>query len=286
MVILAGLALLCTGAARAGIEVRDFTGRTVRLEEPARRIVALSPHIVENVFSAGAGAKLVGAVEYSDYPAAASAVPRVGNARSWSVESVIALQPDLVLLWGSGNGTQSLPVFSQLGIPVFVSELRRLPDIPTAIRAIGRLAGTGSSAELEAARIEDALASLREEYRRTSPIPVFYQIWNEPLQTINGEHLISEVITLCGGYNVFEDAPTLAPKINIEAVLSRDPSAIVASGMGTARPEWLDEWRRYGSLKAVSTSALFFVPPDYLQRPTARILLGARTLCSQLASVD
>jgi iron complex transport system substrate-binding protein len=268
------------------VQVEDFIGRTVHLDAPARRIVALAPHIVENVFSAGAGEKLVGAVEYSDHPPIARTLPRVGNFQSWSIESVVALEPDLVLLWGSGNGTDSLPMFRQLGIPVFVSEPRQLSDIASAIRAIGTLAGTQSSSEVEALRIEGAFNALQEENRRDQPISVFYQIWNDPLQTVNGEHLISQVISLCGGYNVFGDAPSLAPKINIEAVLSRDPDAIVASGMDTARPEWLDDWRRYTSLKAVATGALFFIPPDYVQRPTARILLGATALCQQLATVD
>jgi iron complex transport system substrate-binding protein len=155
-----------------------------------------------------------------------------------------------------------------------------------AIRAIGTLAGTEPRSEVEAARIEQTFASLREAYRRDDPVSVFYQIWNEPLQTVNGQHLISQVIALCGGYNVFGDAPSLAPKVSIEAVLSRDPDAIVASGMDTARPEWLDDWRQYGALRAVANGALFFVPPDLVQRPTARILLGAASLCRQLATVD
>jgi iron complex transport system substrate-binding protein len=241
---------------------------------------------VENAFSAGAGARLVGAVEYSDYPAAARAIPRVGNFQSWSVESVVALEPDLVLLWGSGNGTASLPVFERLGIPVFVSEPRRLTDIPYAIRSIGMLAGTEPVSEQEATRIEGILEGLGQRYRRSRPVSVFYQIWNEPLQTVNGEHLISQLIALCGGYNVFGDAPSLAPKISVEAVLSRDPDAIVASGMDGARPEWLDDWRRYKSMKAVASNALLFVPPDFVQRPTARILLGAEALCERLAAVD
>ena len=279
------LGVFALPVAGAAIVVEDFTGRTVQLEAPAQRIVALAPDIVENVFSAGAGTKLVGAVAYSDYPSGASAIPRVGNFQSWSIEAVVALKPDLVILWGSGNGTGSLAVFEQLGIPVFVSELRQLSDIPSIIRAIGTLAGTEATSAREATRLENAFEALRLEYSRDDPVSVFYQIWNEPLQTVNGEHLISQLIALCGGYNVFGDAPSLAPKINIEAVLARDPEAIVASGMATARPEWLDDWRRYTSLRAVDADALFFVPPDYLQRPTARILTGATTLCAQLAGV-
>ena len=248
--------------------------------------MALAPHIAENVFSAGAGDKLVGTVSYSDYPEQAKSISRIGNFQSWSLESLVALQPDLVLLWGSGNGMDTLATFERLGIPVFVSEPRKLRDIPYTIRAIGKLAGTENISEVEAQRIERALHTLQQQYSRDNPVSVFYQIWNEPLQTVNGEHLISQLLQLCGGTNAFADATTLAPKINIESVLARDPDAIVASGMDTARPEWLDNWRSYPSLTAVRNQHLFFIPPDYVQRPTARVLLGARQLCEKLATVQ
>lgn len=273
--------LALTFPARA-VTVQDFAGREVRLEQPARRIVALAPHIVENVFSAGAGNRLVGVVSYSNFPEAAKAIPEVGSYNAFSMEKVLALRPDLVVMWGSGNGMQTLSRLEELGIPVYVSELRHLTDIPDSIRRLGRLAGTEAAGSAEAGRIAGELDALRRQYAGRRLLSVFYQIWNDPLQTVNGEHLISEVITLCGGRNVFADARSLAPRISIEAVLLRDPDAIVASGMGKARPEWLDEWRAYPTLKAVQGEALLFVNPDHVQRPTARVLLGARHLCQQL----
>jgi iron complex transport system substrate-binding protein len=268
--------------AGSGVAAVDFHGREVVLSQPARRIVALAPHIAENVFSAGAGGALVGTVDYSDYPEAAKAVPRVGGAGSWSVEGIVALRPDLVLLWGSGGGSAREDALRRLGLPVFVSELRRLEDIPRSIRAIGTLAGTAPVAAGEAGRIEQRLAALAARYRAGPQLSVFYQIWDDPLQTVNGDHMISQVIELCGGRNVFADARALAPRVSREAVLQRDPEVIVASGMGTARPEWLERWREWPALRAVRANALLLVPPDLIQRPTARILLGAETLCRQL----
>ncbi len=281
------LSLFCllTPPSLAEVSVTDFTGRNVTLEAPAKRIVALAPHIVENTFSAGAGDRLVGVVSHSDYPEAAKLIPQVGNYQSWSLEAIVKLKPDLVLMWSSGNGMKSLTALQRLGLSVYVSEPRKLQDIPETIRAIGTLAGTQHSAEPEARRIEQELAELAAQYRVDKPLSVFYQVWNKPLQTLNGEHLISAVIELCGGRNAFADAVPLAPKINIESVLARNPQAIVASGMGEARPEWLDEWRDYPSLTAVRNNALFFVLPDHIQRSTARILLGARSLCENLASM-
>ena len=267
------------------ITVQDFSGREVTLDQPAKRIVALAPHIVENLYSAAAGDKLVGVVSYSDFPDEAKNVPEVGTYNAFSLEQVLALNPDLVVMWGSGNGMQTLSTFEALGIPVYVSELRQLSDVPKSIRNLSQLAGTPAIGEAEASRIETELNALHRRYGEKRSLSVLYQIWNDPLQTVNGEHLISEIISLCGGYNIFGDARSLAPRVSIESVLLRDPDAIVASGMGEARPEWLDQWRAYPSLTAVADEALFFVNPDHLQRPSARIVLGARSLCHQLDQI-
>jgi iron complex transport system substrate-binding protein len=267
------------------ITVQDFSGREVTLDQPAKRIVALAPHIVENLYSAGAGDKLVGVVSYSDFPDEAKNVPEVGTYNAFSLEQVLALNPDLVVMWGSGNGMQTLSKFEALGIPVYVSELRQLSDVPKSIRNLSQLAGTPAIGEAEASRIETELNALQRRYGEKRSLSVLYQIWNDPLQTVNGEHLISEIIALCGGHNVFGDASSLAPRVSIESVLLRDPDAIVASGMGEARPEWLDQWRAYPSLTAVADEALFFVNPDHLQRPSARIVLGAQSLCQQLDQI-
>jgi len=260
-------------------------GRSITLQTPAKRIVALAPHIVENLYSAGAGSKLVGVVSYSNYPPEASDIQEVGSYNAFSLETIVSLQPDLIIMWGSGNGMQTLAKLEALGIPVFVSEPRQLADIPRTIRSLGVLAGTENDSETEAQRIEYEIALLKARYGTGEELSVLYQIWNEPLQTLNGDHLISQVIELCGGKNIFADTKTLAPRINIESVLLRNPDVIVASGMSKARPEWLDEWRNYPSLDAIKNDALFFVDPDHIQRPTARVLLGARNLCEQLDSI-
>ena len=278
--------LMLAAAARAQpVSVEDFAGRTVTLPAPAQRIVALAPHSVENLYSAGAGDKLVGAVSFSNFPEAARRLPEVGSYNAYSLEAIANLQPDLIVMWGSGNGMQTLEKLELLGVPVFVSEPRQLADIPRVIRQLGQLAGSTQTSETEAQRIEAGLAVLGTSFTAGPAVSVFYEIWNQPLQTINGDHLISQVIELCGGENIFADVGTLAPRVNLEAVLVRAPQAIIASGMSEARPEWLDDWRRYPFLPAARNDALFFIHPDQLQRPTARVLLGARTLCEQLQSV-
>jgi iron complex transport system substrate-binding protein len=279
------LSLLPALAARAEISVVDSSGRQVTLDKPAERIVALAPHIVENVFSAGAGDKLVGVVSYSNYPEQARDILQVGSAYAWSLEQLISLQPDLVVLWGSGNGISSLPRLTGLGLAVYVSEPRKLPDISDSIRDIGILAGSGITAAAVADQFDREIARLSNTYASRKPVSVFYQIWNSPLQTINGEHMISQVMGLCGADNVFAELPQLAPQISVEAVLQRDPQAIIASGMGEYRPEWLDSWKKYPALTAVETGALLHIHPDLIQRPTARISEGAQAMCEQIAGV-
>ncbi len=276
------LAWLCAVTAQAAVSVQDDTGRQVTLAAPAQRIVSLAPHTTEMLFAAGAGTKLVGAVEYSDYPEAAKHVPRVGGYERLDMEAIVALRPDLVLAWQSGNPVSLVAKLRKLGIAVFVSEPREFQDIPSNIERIGRLTGTDSDATKAAQRFRLRHAELESQFSGRTPVKVFYQIWYQPLMTINGEHLISKVVSLCGGENVFTDLPALVPQIDLEAVLAADPEVIVASGMTEARPQWMDDWRKWPQLRAVQKNNLFFVPPDLIQRHTPRILQGAKILCDEL----
>lgn len=277
--------LLCSVVLRAEIRVEDSTGRVVTLAEPARRIVALAPHIVENLFSAGAGERIVGTVDYADFPSAAAAIPSLGSAHAWSLEALVALDPDLVVMWGSGNGGSARSRLEQLGLTVYVSEPRRLEDISAGIRDFGALAGSSGAANTSADYFDAKLRQLRNRYAGLQAQTVFYQIWNNPLQTVNGEHMISAVMQLCGGRNVYADTLQLAPLVSLESVLQRNPDVIVASGMDASRPEWLSAWRKYPQLTAVRRGALFHIHPDLIQRPTVRIAQGATQLCEQLDTV-
>ncbi len=283
-ICLTGLLLaLLPALAAAEIRLQDAQGNEVVLAQPAQRIVSLAPHLTEVVYAAAAGAQLVGTASYSDYPEAALTIPRVGSSDNVSYESLVALKPDLVLVWLSGNGVETANRLRELGLTLFVSEPRTLEDVATSLRQIGRLSGHDQEAEQAAARFMGQLRYLRETYSTQSAIDVYYQIWNEPLLTLNGEHLISDVVRLCGGRNVFADAMPMVLRINVESVIRADPQVIVASGMDEARPEWLDDWRRWTTITAVREQQLYFIPPDLLQRHTPRIIQGAQLLCEYLA---
>lgn len=281
---LAALAALLAAALPASAELRitDDTGRELVLPGPAERIVSLAPHVTELLFAAGAGEKVVGVVAYSDYPPAARALPQVGGYTQLDLEAVVALQPDLVVAWSSGNRNANLDKLLALGIPVFLNEPRRLDDVADSLEDMGRLAGTEPAARDAAERFRSRRAALAARYRERPPVRMFYQIWDKPLMTINGEHLISDAIRLCGGENVFAGLGQLAPRIGVEAVLAANPEAVVASGMGEERPDWLDQWRNWPKLSASAAGNLYFIPPQLIQRHTPRLLDGAEQLCEFL----
>lgn len=280
--LLAALLIAVAAPAMAGIAVTDDTGRTVRLDDPAERIVSLAPHVTETLFEAGAGDRIVATVNHSDYPPAAEDIPRIGGYDRVNIERILDLDPDLVIGWESGNAQAQIKRLQDLGLTLYISEPRELSTIAESLERFGRLAGTGDTAREAARRYRQRLAGLRARYADREPIEVFYQIWNNPLMTINDDHLISDVIRGCGGTNVFRDLAKIAPRVSTEAVVMRDPQVIIASGMGEERPEWLDNWKQWSELRAVANGNLYFIPPQYLQRHTPRILIGMERLCEQL----
>jgi iron complex transport system substrate-binding protein len=274
-------ALACLPA-HAEIVVTDVTGASIKLAVPARRIVSLAPHITELLFAAGAGDRMVGNVDYSDYPPAAKALPKVGGSARLDLEAIVALKPDLVMGWMSGNAPASVSRLRSMGLAVYLSEPNRIEDIATELERIGKLAGTEAVANATATAFRERYARLVSRYSERPPVKVFYQIWKQPLMTVNSKQIISDAIRLCGGRNVFSQLPILAPTITEEAVIAANPELIVASGLGESRPEWLDDWRRWNTLTAVTRNNLYSIPPDLIQRHTVRILDGAEQLCVYL----
>jgi iron complex transport system substrate-binding protein len=276
------IALLAAAPALADIVVRDDEGRTLRLARPAQRIVSLSPDVTENLFAIGAGERVVGTVDYSNYPKAASAIARVGSYERVDLEAVAALRPDLVVAWKSGNSPTQVAKLAALGLPVYFTQPNRIEDVAANLERLGELAGTRDAAREVAARFSARVAALRARHGERPRVRVFYEVWNQPLMTVGGQQAITDALRLCGGENVFAALKPLAAAVTVEAVLSADPEAIVASGMDAARPEWLDEWRRWPSMTAVARGNLFFVPPDHLQRHTPRLAEGIEALCVHL----
>lgn len=276
------LLLAVAGAASAEPRVaRDDIGTVVTLPGPARRIVSLAPNATEMTYAAGAGTALVGAVASSDYPAAARALPRVGDAFGLDVERIVALRPDLVLTWPYTVPAQ-LATLRRRGVPVFTIDPQHVDDIASAVERIGTLAGTEHVARDAARALRMRAREVEARYRNRPPIRVFYEVWATPLVTLGGTHLVSRAIETCGGRNVFASLGAPAPTVSVEAVLAAAPDAIVAGGDAGARPEWLLQWRRWPGLPAVAAGNLFAIDADHLHRAGPRFVEGVADLCAIL----
>ena len=261
------------------VQVRDDYGNDVRLAATARRIVSLSPHLTELLYAAGAGRRVVGALEYSDYPAEARSVPRVGSEASIDLEAVIALGPDLIVAWPNAGSVRAVNRLAEMPFAVFRSEPRELDDIPRTLERLGILAGTSQEAAKAAAGFRARVRDLELRYSKRPRVRVFYQVWDRPLLTVNGDHVITKVMRLCGGENVFAGLPLIAPEIDREAVVRANPEVIITSAAS------LDPWKAFPRVAAVANGQLYAIPPDLLQRHTPRLLDGAERLCRLLEQV-
>jgi iron complex transport system substrate-binding protein len=247
---------------------------------PPLRLISLAPNLTEIAYAAGAGSMLVGTVEFSDYPAAAKAVPRVGDAWRVDPEQVLALRPDVVLVWPTGTPEATITRLRSLGLNVVDVPTQSLADVPRALRQVGRLAGTMPVAEAAARDFEARVTRQRARYAGLPPLEVFIQIDDEPIYTVNGRHVISEIVVLCGGRNVFADLPQLAPPISTEAVLAADPQVILSTDDTIAEPQQF--WQRWPRLRAVRSGNVYKLPSDLVTRAAPRLAQGVEVTCAAL----
>jgi len=281
-IMLAALAapLLAPALGHAAITVKDDDGRDVTLQKPAQRVIALAPHITELLFAAGGGNQIVGAVSYSDFPEEAKKIPQIGSNRELDMERIIALKPDLIVVWRHGGSERQIEMVRRLGVPIFHSEPVKLEDIPESVAKLGQLMGTDAVARPTAARLRTQLADLRTRYANRPPVRSFYQVWDRPLYTLNGKQIVSDALRLCGGENIFAALQVTAPVVTVEAVLQENPEAIFA----TAEKNYggVGMWKQYGTLTAVRNGNLFTIDGQLLNRAGPRMIAGAAQLCEKL----
>jgi iron complex transport system substrate-binding protein len=280
-VLVAVFAIGAACSAAAAITATDDAGNVVTLARPAQRIVSLAPHATELLFAAGAGARVVGVVAHSDWPKEARALPGVGDANALDLERIVALAPDLVVAWPYTMPAQ-LATLRARGATIFVSDPRSIAGIARDVDALGALAGTTAVARPAADALRARHGALSARYAGAPAITVFYEVWNDPLQTIGGRHLISEAITLCGGANVFAALTQPAPTISLEAIVAAAPEAIIAGSDDGRRPPWLDDWNRWRDVPAVRYGNLFVADGDLLHRSGPRFVDGVDALCAML----
>lgn len=269
---------------RAAVELPQADGSTLILPRPATTLITLAPHLTELAFAAGAGEEVIATVEYSEFPAAAASIPRIGDAFRLDLERILALKPDLVIAWQSGNPQPAIARLQALGIPAWTIEIRRPEQIAATLEWIGQATGNLEFAHLAAQQALRKLEALSQHYAGLAPVSYFYQVAGKPLYTINGAHLIASSLALCGGVNIFQYESGLAPQVSQEAVIAADPQAILAPA-APMQDDPLASWRDWPRMQAVGKGALFLLPADEISRATPRMLDAVTTACRLLNQI-
>lgn len=265
-------------------QVADDDGNIVTFSKPAKRIISLSPHATELLFAAGASDQIVATISYSDFPEQAKKIPRIGSHEKIDLESVININPDLIIVWKSGGSSQQIDDIKKLGYKIYSSEPKSFESVAANIVNMGKILGTNIIANKKADSFLNNLNALRNKFHNLELVDVFYQVWNQPLMTINNGHLITDIIELCGGRNVFANLPARAPKVDIESVIEKNPQAILI-GMSENRNDWIEPWFKWQSIYAVKHKHVYGINADYIVRQGPRVLKGIKQVCGILENI-
>jgi iron complex transport system substrate-binding protein len=282
LALLAALALLSSALGAA--VVTDDAGRQITLQKTPARIISIAPGATEMLFAAGAGKLVIATVEYSDEPAAAKSIPRIGDGIAVDMERVVALQPDVLVVWPGGGNPAQISQLERLGFPLYRQQVNALGDIPDSLRRLGALTGTQLAAEKAARDIEARLVQLKQRYGDSRQTTVLLQVWQHPVYTVGGKHLMTDALRLCGARNVFGDLTDMGPAVDVEAVIARDPDFIVAVAPPGSAAAWLADWRRFTRLRAVQNDRLIEFEDWRLSRLGPSALGGTEALCRAIES--
>lgn len=282
LAVLAGFLIISTS--EAGISLPQANGETLVLPGPARRIITLAPNLAEILFAAGAGDRLKAVVEYSNFPEQVSDIQRVGDAFRIDLEQIVALEPDLVIAWASGNPQSALNKLEQLGIKVWQLEISRPEQIAEAVANMSLAAGTEDIGKAKASRLISKLTKLEIDNLNKAPVSYFFQVASHPLYTVNGEHIISQGLELCGGENVFSELAVLAPQVSRESVILANPEMLISALDHEELPS-LEIWNDWPQLQAVSNGNMFYLPADQISQATPRFLDSIALACQFLDEV-
>jgi len=273
------LATVVSSQCLALVNVVDDRGDPVSLASPATRVISLAPNLTELLFHIGAGDRVVGVMEYSDFPPAAKTLPRVGAHNHFDIETILALRPDLIVGWDSGNPQSDLIQLDELGLPVFVSEAQDVEGVSSLMRRLGTLTGQQDQANQQADAFAREVARLQALYSGRRRLRVFYQVWDQPIYTLNREHIINDLIDACGGENIFADLERLAPVVSLESVIARDPEVIVGGRDTSATPPWMVRWQRWSGITAVRNAHVYAIDANHIGRMGPRLVDGMEALC-------
>ncbi len=271
--------LLTFAASATEIEVIDDSGRAVLLKAPARRVISLSPHTTELIFAAGGGDKLVATTDGSNFPAQALSLPKLGDQRAPDPARMAAYKPDLMFGWR----TTELDSLTSLDVPIFISTPTSLIEIADSIETFGILLGTVPVAQARAQALRQKLDTLALAAAGKRVVRVLLQAGSEPAGGLTREHLLSDVITLCGGSNIITEDGAEAPKLSLAQLAARTPELVLIARTGTGTAPVVDSagvnhWLAAG-LPAARVGRVFMVDADAVFRSGPRLIEAAEPIC-------
>jgi iron complex transport system substrate-binding protein len=280
LLILAGALLHCSLAVAAATRtVHDDTNVPLRVPADNCRIVSLAPGTTAMLFAAGAGRCLIGTIAHSKEPAAAASIPVVGDAETLDFERLLAMRPTTVVVATDVVQRVRIDRIRDLGIPVYEVHVTRLGQMPESVRRLGILTATEAEANRSADSLAAELAQITRRYRDRPRVRVLYQIWDRPIYTIGGRHLINDALNVCGATNVFADLSTAAPAVTREAAVMRDPDLILVSAPPAPAEEWRAQWRKFPTLSAVRAGHVLSYADERMDRMGPSVIDATASLC-------
>jgi iron complex transport system substrate-binding protein len=272
----------------------DSFAKQERYSQPhPQRIITLAPHLSELVDSAGGSERLVGVSAYSNYPTSVKQLPITSDARSIDLEKMKSLRPDLIIYWRGGTSEsqiQSIKKTFNKDVQFIAVEPKKLSDIATDIETIGKALGTDLIAKKNADVLRLKISELRNKENNQNKqtnisqrkVRVFYQVWAQPLMTLNKDHIISDIIQLCGGEQLFANEKVLVPTVSREAVIKANPEIIFTAVDNQKMSSDWSMWTSFPQLAATKNKAFVDLDGDIISRPSPRIMQGAQKICSEI----
>jgi ABC-type Fe3+-hydroxamate transport system substrate-binding protein len=263
-------------------EVTDEAGRRVQLATHIDRIVSLAPNLTEIVYAVGAGDRLVGDTEYCDYPAPARNVAKVGDTIHPSIERIIALKPQIVLVSTASQLEAFTKQLDEQKIAVYVTNPRSLEEVFRSIATLGDLFGTHDQAASLVADLRRRTTSVEARIKGTNPVAVFYQVSGEPLYTIGRESYLTDLVRRAGGGSVTADVSGAFPRYSDEAALAARPDAIILPSGGSMGDANSTVAASLKNSPAALNNRVYKINDDHLSRPGPRLVDGLEEMARAL----
>tara|TARA_B100001063_G_scaffold80974_1_gene75352 strand:- start:951 stop:1799 length:849 start_codon:yes stop_codon:yes gene_type:complete len=252
------------------------------LADKPLRIVALAPHIVENLYAIGAGDLIVGTLDYADYPQEATKIERIGGYNGISIEKLLMLKPDMVIAWKSGNQAEDLAQIKRLGIELYLSDPSSIEGVASEILKLGQITGHIEQSKKVAETFTAKLNAIKVTQKDKTTLTGFYQLWPEPMMTVSKKTWINQLIETCQVTNVFANSDTDYPQISIENVIVTKPQVIIIPDEKSKRVIPTFNWQQWPEIPAVKYEQFISVNADLLHRFTPRMLDGLAQMCDKV----